>query len=293
MRSMTGSGQATGANERFALTVSLRGVNHRSLDIQVKVAEAYRVVETDLRDVLATELSRGRLEARVDVSALGERPATVALRREVVLAVIAAVRPLVAAGEVAGGLTAGDLLRIPGALEIEVAAMEWGEVERDLTAEVARRALAELVAARESEGARLAAILLGRLEELEQGVVKIDALRGPALAASHAAIGKRLAELLGEAAAIDPLRLAQEAAVLADRSDVSEEVDRLKAHFEHFREVARGRAASGKRLDFLTQEIFRELNTLAAKCRHPEVVRLVLDAKVLCEQIREQVQNVE
>ena len=201
--------------------------------------------------------------------------------------------PLVAAGEVAGGLTAGDLLRIPGALEVEVAAVEWGDAERELTAEVARRALVELVSARESEGARLVAILLGRLEELEQGVAKIDALRAPALAASHAAIGKRLSELLGEATAIDPLRLAQEAAVLADRSDVSEEVDRLKAHFEHFREVARGRAASGKRLDFLTQEIFRELNTLAAKCRHPEVVRLVLDAKVLCEQIREQVQNVE
>ncbi len=293
MRSMTGSGQATGANERFSMTVTMRGVNHRSLDVQIKVAEAYRAVEADVREVVAGELVRGRVEVRVDIAPLGERPATVSLRREVVMAVISAVRPLVAAGEVAGGLTAGDLLRIPGALEVEVEAAEWGDGERELTADMARRALAELVAARESEGARLAGILLARLDELERGVAKIDALRGPALAASHATLSKRIGELLGETTAIDPLRLAQEAAVLADRSDVSEEVDRLRAHAEHFREVATGASASGKRLDFLTQEIFRELNTLAAKCRHPEVVRLVLDAKVLCEQLREQVQNVE
>jgi uncharacterized protein (TIGR00255 family) len=83
------------------------------------------------------------------------------------------------------------------------------------------------------------------------------------------------------------------AALLVDRSDVSEEIDRLRAHLDHFRSVAGGKEASGKRLDFLTQEIFRELNTLGAKCRNAEMTRAVLDAKVLCEQIREQVQNVE
>jgi len=102
----------------------------------------------------------------------------------------------------------------------------------------------------------------------------------------------RLEALLGNHE-LDPSRLAQEVAVLADRSDVTEELDRLDAHLEHFHELMATDGAIGKRLDFLTQEIFRELNTLGAKCRHARMTRAVLDAKVLCEQLREQVQNLE
>ena len=107
---------------------------------------------------------------------------------------------------------------------------------------------------------------------------------------------KRIGELLnrgGQVVEIDPARLAQEVAYLADRSDVSEEIDRLRSHVDHFRSILRDPGPAGKRLDFLTQEIFRELNTLGAKCRNAEMTRTVLDAKVLCEQLREQVQNVE
>ena len=106
------------------------------------------------------------------------------------------------------------------------------------------------------------------------------------------ALRRRLAELLA-AQPIDEARLAQEAALQVDRSDVSEEIDRLRAHLAHFRSITAEPGPGGKRLDFLTQEIFRELNTLGAKCRNAEMTRAVLDAKVICEQLREQVQNVE
>ncbi len=294
MRSMTGSGQATAENARYAITATLRGVNHKMLDLQVRLDEAYRASEPELRELLATELQRGRVELRLDVRALGQVPAEVRINAGVVEAAQAAVRDLAARGWVTGELSAGDLLRLPEAFKVEVAARDWADDDRDLLRSVTRTALAQLVAARTLEGGKLAAVLLGRLDELAEKIARIDALRAPVLAEAKAALDRRLTELMaGAGAGLDPARLAQEAAILADRSDVAEEIDRLGAHLEHFRELASGDAAIGKRLDFLTQEIFRELNTLGAKCRHPEVVRLALDAKVLCEQLREQVQNVE
>jgi len=294
MRSMTGSGQATAENARYAMTATLRGVNHKMLDVQVRLDEAYRAMEPDLRELLAAHLQRGRVELRLDVKALGIIPAEVRINPGIVEAAQAAVRDLAARGWVTGELSAGDLLRLPEAFKVEVAARDWTDDDRELLRATTRAALAQLVAARALEGGKLRAVLLGRLAELAERIARIDALRGPVLAEAKAALDRRLAELMeGAGAALDPARLAQEAAILADRSDVSEEIDRLHAHLEHFRELAEGDAAVGKRLDFLTQEIFRELNTLGAKCRHPEVVRIALDAKVLCEQIREQVQNVE
>lgn len=293
MRSMTGSGQASAENARYAITATLRGVNHKMLDVQVRLDEAYRTSEAELRELLAAELQRGRVELRLDVRSLGTVPAEVKINPGIVEAAQAAVRDLAARGWVTGELSAGDLLRLPEAFKVEVAARDWTDDDRELLRATTRAALAQLVAARTLEGGKLRAVLLGRLGDLAERVARIDALRGPALAEAKAALDRRLAELLGPGTALDPARLAQEAAILADRSDVSEEIDRLHAHLEHFRELAEGDAAIGKRLDFLTQEIFRELNTLGAKCRHPEVVRLALDAKVLCEQIREQVQNVE
>jgi uncharacterized protein (TIGR00255 family) len=152
--------------------------------------------------------------------------------------------------------------------------------------------VAQLTAGRDTEGAVLAAALAERLAALGSTVDRLDALRGPALEESAAALRRRVADLLA-GQPLDEGRVAQEVAQLADRGDVSEEIDRLRSHLGHFRGLLADAGPTGKRLDFLTQEIFRELNTLGAKCRNAEMVRAVLDAKVLCEQLREQVQNVE
>jgi uncharacterized protein (TIGR00255 family) len=292
MRSMTGYGEASGRSAKRAVTVSLKAVNHRFLDLQVRLGDELRSSEPALRELLARELVRGRVEARVEVGALGERGGAVQVDLVVVRAVHAAVRELVDGGVLSGGLAAGDLLRLPAALRIASAAQGWDEADEELLLATARAAVAQLAAGREAEGAGLAAALAERLAALETLVAQLDALRGPALEESAAALRRRVAELLA-GQALDEPRIAQEVALLADRGDVSEEIDRLRSHLEHFRTVAAAAGASGKRLDFLTQEIFRELNTLGAKCRNAAMVRAVLDAKVLCEQLREQVQNVE
>jgi uncharacterized protein (TIGR00255 family) len=202
------------------------------------------------------------------------------------------VRELLDRGVLTGGLTAGDLLRMPSALRVASAAEGWDELDEELLLSVGAAAAAQLIASREAEGAGLAAALGERLAMLEAAVARLDALRGPALEESFAALRRRVSELLA-GQPLDESRVAQEVALLADRGDVSEEIDRLRSHLAHFRTVAAEAGATGKRLDFLTQEIFRELNTLGAKCRNAAMVREVLEAKALCEQLREQVQNVE
>ncbi len=292
MRSMTGFGQASGENRRHAVSVALRTVNHRYLDVQVRLADELRGAEGGLRDRIAAQVARGRVEARVDARPLGERPARVQLHMGVVRAAHAATHELVSQGLLAGELAAGDLLRLPEAFRVELEPDQWDAEDDRLLLAVADEALAQLAAGRELEGRNLAVVLARRLGELEAVLARLETLRQPAREELSAALSRRVAELL-DGQALEPGRLAQEVALLVDRSDVREELDRLASHLQHFREVMAAAESTGKRLDFLTQEIFRELNTLGAKCRHSEMVRAVLDGKVLCEQLREQVQNVE
>ncbi len=292
MRSMTGYGEASGENARHGVSVSLKAVNHRFFDLALRLGDELRPNEQALRDLLGKEISRGRVEVRIEVRPVAERKATVQVNMGVIREAHAAVHQLVEAGLVNHGLSAGDLLRIPEAFRVDVASDEWGAEDGELLLRVAGEALAQLVGGREVEGANLAAVLEERIRALDVIVVRLDELRGPVREELGASLRRRLEELL-TGQSVDETRVAQEVALLVDRSDVSEEIDRLRAHLEHFRTILRDGGPAGKRLDFLTQEIFRELNTLGAKCRNSEMTRAVLDAKVLCEQLREQVQNVE
>jgi uncharacterized protein (TIGR00255 family) len=292
MRSMTGYGEASGENPRHGITVSLRAVNHRFLDLQLRIGEELRGSEAALRDTIGREISRGRVEARVEMRSVAERRATVQVNMGVIREAHVAVHQLVDAGLIDRGLSAGDLMRLPEAFRVELGNEEWMPEDEELLLGVARGAVTQLVASREKEGGSLVAAMEEKLRGVEEAVQRLDTLRGPVREEMAATLKRRLAELLGSQP-LDEARVAQEVALLVDRGDVSEEIDRLRSHVEHFRAVMREKAAGGKRLDFLTQEVFRELNTLGAKCRNAEMTRAVLDAKVLCEQIREQVQNVE
>jgi uncharacterized protein (TIGR00255 family) len=305
MRSMTGFGQATAGDERHQVTVTARSVNHRFLEVRLRVPDEARAGEPALQDLFAEELSRGRVEASVEVRRLGPRGVEVEVDHEAVRSAHAAFEDLVGGGLVAQQLTAGDLLRLPEAVTVRVAPDRWEESDQAMLLAVARQARDQLVAGREAEGARLARLLGERLAELAAVAAELAALAPEARRESAAALRGRLEELLAASGGgrldpgrldpgrLDPGRLEHEVAVLAERGDVSEELDRLGAHLEHFRELLAAPGAVGKRLDFLTQEILRELNTLGSKCRHLEMTRRVLDGKLLVEQLREQVQNIE
>ena len=292
MRSMTGFGQAQADNGRYSVAVTLRSVNGKFLDLVVRLRDEYRAAEAPARDLLAGELARGRVEAGLEIRPLAVGKVVVEVRKDVVRALHQASASLIAEGLVGAELTLGDLLRIPEAVEVRAAEADWQPADLDLVLSVIRLALAELVSARVLEGAKLRAALLERLAALEGLAERLEPLVPAAQQEAAEALRRRIQTLLGTVP-VDEQRLAQEVAVQADRADVREELDRLKVHLQHFREVVDQPGAVGKRLDFLVQEIFRELNTLGAKCRHPEVTRLLLDAKTLGEQIREQAQNVE
>jgi uncharacterized protein (TIGR00255 family) len=289
---MTGFGQGSGSAPRHQVMVTLRSVNARFLDLALRVKEEYRALEAPVRALLEAELLRGRVEAAVELRPLQSPPARVVIQTAVVEALQLAWAELGGRGLVQTELTLGDLLRLPEVVAVQMAPDALGEQEQAAVVAATRAALAELVAARAQEGDQLRRILGERLGELAAAAARLRE-RAPLVRQElHAGLQRRVRELLA-GAGVDEVRLAQEVALLVDRSDVVEELDRLDAHLAHFGELLATDGALGKRLDFLTQEILRELNTLGSKCRDGAMARSVLDAKVLCEQLREQVQNVE
>jgi len=292
IRSMTGFGQAAAESERYRVRVTLRSVNHRFLDLALRLRDEQRLSEPALRDLLTARLARGRVDVNVDAEPLGTPPHRLEVDLDALHELTRVLDGLVEENVLERGLTAGDLLRLPQIVQVSEEDRGWTEADQDLLLRVAGEALDELIAARRTEGAKLRAALDERLDGLEVASRELRAVIPRARSEAAEAFARRLEALLGEHD-LDEQRLAQEVAILVDKSDVGEEIDRLGAHLEHFREILDGDGAVGKRLDFLTQEIFRELNTLGAKGRHSDITRVVLDAKVLCEQLREQVQNVE
>ncbi|MGB3564166.1 MAG: YicC/YloC family endoribonuclease [Thermoanaerobaculia bacterium] len=292
MRSMTGYGQATGENTTYRIAVTVRSVNHRYLDLVIRLRDEHRHLEPSLRELIGEQLARGRVEVRVDIEALASPEISIDLRTDAVEAIERAVRDLAKGGLVSQVISLSDLLRIPDVVRVTSSPAGWSEEDRALFEETTRQALDEVVALRTQEGKDLGDYLHGHLERFSGLAEEIEARR-PVFQQELAA---RLAERIGQMTDVDKVpadRLAQEVAFLVDRSDVQEELDRLGSHLSHFRKLLQEDGAVGKRLDFLSQEVLRELNTLGSKGRDVETIRLVLDAKLLCEQLREQVQNIE
>lgn len=291
MRSMTGFGQAAKETERFRVTVTVRGVNHRFLDLSLRLREEHRLLESAIRELITSRQERGRVELAVDVEALGAQTFEVEIDDSLVSALHALGQKLTARGWISGQLEFGDLLKIPELIRLRARDPEWTDEDKALWLEVVATALDEFVAAREVEGKALYEVLAERREELAELVVRLRDRRAALPEEMARSLKQRISELVGET--LDEDRVAQEVVLLVERSDVAEELDRLRSHLDHFRSIMDQRGSVGKRLDFLSQEIFRELNTVGSKCRDSDMIRWVLDAKVLCEQIREQVQNVE
>lgn len=288
---MTGYGRAAAENETFRVAVSARSVNHRFLDLVVRVAEDYREVEPEVRKLVDRDLARGRVELRVAVEPLGEARAEVVVDEDVARAIRSAAEAL--DRELGGGgLSTADLLRLPEVVRVERRAHELSAGDRQLVLEVVASALDELVTMRRAEGEQLEAVLAERLDTLRDLAGQLAGERAQVSRQLHANMRQRLQDLLGDTS-VDEHRLAQETALLAEKIDIQEELDRLTAHLDAFAEALSSDDAVGRRLDFLAQEIHRELNTLGVKCRDSTMAQWAVEAKLACEQLREQVQNVE
>lgn len=294
MKSMTGYGQAVGEQEGLRITVTARSVNHRYLDLALRLRDDHPETERKVRERVAERLERGRLDLVIEVETSGGSSTQARVDETLLKSVQELVSKLAGRGLVSREVVLGDLLRIPELVKFDRGG-DWTDEAESLLLDVVERALDALVITRGEEGEKLAAILAERLDGLDGLVGEMRELAAGLPARQAEALRQRLDQLLaGEGTEpVDEQRLAQEAAIFADRSDIAEELDRLGAHLEQFSGACAADGSIGKRLDFLAQEIFRELNTIGSKCRDSELKRCVVDGKVLCEQLREQVQNVE
>jgi uncharacterized protein (TIGR00255 family) len=292
MKSMTGYGKGMVAGDDFSVSVDLKTVNNRFLDIHLRVGSELASLEPSIKKRITSRLTRGRVDVTVSV----ERVAQVAyeLNRPLIAGYINALKQLQQDFDIAGELDINVLARIPGALQ----PARNGIDEKVITGleQALDQALDELEKMREQEGEALKNELRDRVHKIENLVPVIEASAAGLADAYRLRLQKRIGELLnrgGQIVEVDPVRLAQEVAYLADRSDVSEEMVRLRSHLSQFQEALDAPGETGKMLDFLLQELNREANTTLSKSTDLVIKEAGLAIKAEVEKLREQVQNVE
>jgi uncharacterized protein (TIGR00255 family) len=285
--SMTGFARRETSGPWGSLVCELRSVNHRFLESGFRLPDELRVAESELRQHLLRELKRGKVDCTLTFRPVREGERALNIDAAALERVLAQVRGLASALPERYSINPLDILRWPGVIRDESPAGE------ELLA-TARRLFADtvedLVAARTREGVRLRELLEQRCVALEGFVSQVRARLPEVHTRIRARLQERVAELKGQ---IDQDRLEQELALLLQRLDVDEELDRLTGHIEEIRHVIAGNEPAGRRLDFLMQELNREANTLSSKSQDLETTRAAVEMKVAIEQMREQVQNVE
>ena len=284
---MTGYAVAAADSPRGRLSLELRSVNARFLDLQFRIAEELRALEPMLREMLTARVSRGKLDCRFYLNEAGITEKPQRLNTEALARLRQLSEEAAKAFPEAGALRVADVLRWPGVIAEEPADEEK---MRAIAAGLCRKALEDLVATRSREGAKLAASVLERVAAMRRRVDEVAPLVPQSVAAYQAKITERLREAIGSA---DDDRIRAEIAVFATKVDVDEELERLRAHLSEVERTLSKGGAAGKRLDFLAQELNRESNTLASKAASQAVSDCALELKLLVEQIREQVQNIE
>lgn len=296
LASMTGFGRARGdLSQRFSASVVIRSVNHKFLDVQVRtnLREETPELEAAVRTAVSSAVQRGRVTAQVNLERTLAQDTTAMVDVQALSSIVEELRRMESAGGRESSVQLRDVLSIPGLVTVTARETLLDEAEIASLDSVVGEAVEGFVRMREEEAKGLEGQLseeLGRVEEfLDELEPQLDEIREKILERLRDRIGK----LLGAEAQVEPERLIQEAAIAADRGDVSEEMTRLRTHLRTFRDRLEKGGSVGRTLDFLCQEIHRELNTLGSKCREVGVAERLVEAKAACERLREQVQNLE
>ena len=289
---MTGFGRGASSGENYAASVELKTVNNRFLDVHLRLASELQSVEAVLKRQISSRLSRGR----VDVTLSLERTSEIAyeLNRPLIAGYLQALSQLRQEFSLSGEPDLNVIARLPGVLQTAKDELD-AETQSGIEAAL-ELALTELEQMREIEGEALKIEMFSRLTEIERQISIIEPNAASITENYRARLEKKINDLLAKSDSqieLDQARLAQEVAYLAERSDVSEELARLKSHISQFREICESEGEIGKRLDFLTQELNREGNTILSKATDIVIKEAALVVKAEIEKIREQVQNVE
>ena len=287
IQSMTGYAALARETAQGSLLLELKSVNNRFLYLQFRVVEELRSLEPNLRELIAAKIGRGKVDCRISFTPAVVAGKQLSLNAELLARLAELEREVRAAMPEAQPLRAGEVLRWPGMLgDAAIAA----DALREPCLALMRAAVDELCATRAREGAKLRDMILERVAKMQALVEQVAPLLPLAVAAYQEKLAARLREAL---AANDEERIRQEISVFGIKVDVAEELNRLAAHLQEVRRVLDAGGAAGKRLDFLMQELNREANTLGSKSVSKEVSEASIELKLLIEQMREQIQNIE
>jgi uncharacterized protein (TIGR00255 family) len=296
---MTGYAQARGELHGWAVRISVKSVNHRFLDLKLRMPEGFDLYELRLRQIVRENIHRGHVEVTVGVEP--GKSAPVQVNKELVQAYLKAAEALRQETRAATDMDVVALLRLPGVITGVTTAVPETEEEQEKLGQsldrCLREALNKLDDMRRAEGKHLVEELRERVARIGGVTEQVRGLAATLRPAFSRRLDAKLKELLG-GTGIDAARLAQEAALLAERSDISEELDRLRSHLQQFSKLLDGAGELGKKLDFLLQEMHREANTMLSKTPGVEsealaITGLALEIKAEIEKLREQVQNIE
>ena len=296
IKSMTGFAAINREDDLAAIGVTIRSVNHRYLDLQIRVPQSLAALEVRVRGQAQQHVARGRVEVVVTLQVKQTPQTDVELNEQLVAAIVEAFERARGRGLIEGGLTAGDLLRFPQALAIRERASEndeaaWSQLSEAVVAAV-EEAFRQLDRMRVREGQYLRTDLDGRVMALWTLVDRVATAAAEGRAAFEARLAARVQEMTRDVP-LDAAAVAQEVVRMAARSDISEEIVRMRGHLTHWAALADAPEPCGRRLDFLLQEMNREVNTIGSKAEGVALPELIVAAKAELEKLREQAQNVE
>jgi uncharacterized protein (TIGR00255 family) len=296
INSMTGFGRSAGAlSPRFFVAVTTKSVNHRFLEAGVRLPEYLWELEPMVRQLASDTFSRGKVDISIRVQRTAQPEYNVRINAQIANAVVPQLRALateLGLGE--ASFSGGDLLRVPDLLQVDALDTEITDEERETLARLVRDAFAQMQAMRAREGESLLTDISARLAIIRRLSEELASHREQVRGELLASYQQRVQEIAGQAGvAVNEDRIAQEVVIMVEKGDIAEELTRLAHHVEQVEKAIGGKEPAGKKLDFLSQEMIREINTMGSKSRASTIRMLVVELKTEVERIREQVQNVE
>ena len=295
INSMTGFGRAAGSmSPRYGVAVTVKSVNHRFLEVGVRLPEFLWELESTVRAIVSETFSRGKTDIVIRVQRTSQPEYNVRINTQIANTVVPQLRGIADELGLGSTFSGSDLLRVPDLLQVEAIESEITDEEREALSKTVREALAAAQSMRSKEGETLRTDISSRLATIRDLQQKLAAHREEIRAELLTAFRQRVQEIATSAGIeVAEERIAQEVVMMIEKGDIAEELTRLTHHVEQMEKAIAGSEAAGKKLDFLSQEMLREINTMGSKSRSAALRTLVVELKTEVERIREQVQNVE
>ena len=291
MKSMTGYGRAKIENDTREYIVEVKSVNHKYLDINIKLPKTLFCIEDKIRKVISNKISRGKIDVFVTYINYGIEGKTILINKDIAKMYIKEIEEIATENNIASGIRATEISKFPEVLNVIVDEEDeekiWLELNKCL-----EKALDNFIEMRTTEGEKIKEDLKQRLDEIDENINEIFTNSTGLVEEYVVKLRKRIQEILNTDV-VDETRLAQEIVIYSDKTSIEEEITRIKSHIIQFKELLNSEGAIGKKADFIIQEMNREINTIGSKSGKFEITQLVIKIKTQIEDIREQIQNIE